>query len=63
MDLWFPLLALPSVQSGGDPFSEETMAQADKYARITFCKLCDDLEEAYGKTWVVVDKNYEEEWS
>ena len=48
---------------GGDPFSEETMDQAYKYASITFCKLCDDLEEAYGKIWVVVDKDYEEEWS
>ena len=47
---------------GGDPFSEETMVQADKYARTTFCKLCDDLEEAYGKIWVVVDKDYEEKW-
>lgn len=61
--LMISLACLAISAIGGDPFSEETMTQADKYARITFCKLCDDLEEAYGKNWIVVDKDYEEEWS
>ena len=46
---------------GGDPFNEETIAKAEKYARNTFCELCDDMEKDLGKTWVVIDEDEDEE--
>lgn len=48
---------------GGDPFDEETIAKAEKYARNTFCELCDDMEKDVGKTWVVIDEGEDEEQS
>ena len=30
---------------GGDPFDKETITKAERYARNTFCELCDDMEK------------------
>ena len=46
---------------GGDPFDKRTIAIAEKYARGTFCELCDDMEKDLGKTWVVIDEEGEED--
>lgn len=46
---------------GGDPFNEKTIAIAEKYAKDTFCELCDDMAKDVGKTWVVVVEDEDED--